>query len=217
MPMPILLGPLTASLPVWFLLAACVFGTDPVSDGLSEPRDSLRRLAELVGYFLGWLVMMIDADRFWQNEPLAIALVPSRRNQVPEALSRFGESYCKLSMSGFSICSNLAAGYADCVRLVEWPDKAGWQKLDGSQRDRVQPGLIRQDPVLVRPFSGERPWPPCFFGCRKEAGPCRSQSRLAGRMAVKRYEMGSKWRLWEEHATLLAMAQLLQCQVDASN
>ena len=79
-----------------------MFGTDPVSDGLSEPRDSLRRLAELVGYFLGWLVMMIDADRFWQNEPLAIALVPSRRNQVPEALSRFGESYCKLSMSGLS-------------------------------------------------------------------------------------------------------------------
>ena len=94
---------------------------------------------------------------------------------------------------GDPIRSNLAAGYADCVRLVEWPDKAGWQKLDGSQRDRVQPGLIRQDPVLVRPSSGERLWPFCFLGCRKAAGPCRSRSQLAGRMAVKRYEMGSKW------------------------
>ena len=27
---------------------------------------------------------------------------------------------------GDPIRSNLAAGYADCVRLVEWPDKAGW-------------------------------------------------------------------------------------------
>ena len=93
---------------------------------------------------------------------------------------------------GDPIRSNLAAGYADCVRLVEWPDKAGWQKLDGSQRGRVHPGLIRQDPVLVRPSSGERPWPPCFLGCRKAAGPCHSQSRLASRMVVKRYGMGSK-------------------------
>ena len=95
---------------------------------------------------------------------------------------------------GDPIRSNLAAGYADCVRLVEWPDKTGWQKLDGSQRDRVQPGLIRQDPVLVRPSSGERPRPPCVLGCRKAAGPCRSQSRLVGWMVVKRYGMGSKWR-----------------------
>jgi hypothetical protein len=47
------------------------------------------------------------------------------------------------------------------------------------------------------------PWVP-------ESGwPRRSRSRLAGRMVVNRYGMGSKWRLLEEHATLLVMAQIL--------
>jgi len=85
-------------------------------------------------------------------------------------------------------------GSAGRAGRAEMTDRKGWSKLDGSQRCQVHPGLIRQDPVLFRPSSGERPWPPCFLGCRKAAGPCRSQSRLAGRMVVKRYGMGSKWR-----------------------
>ena len=32
---------------------------------------------------------------------------------------------------------NLAARYADCARLVDQPDKEGWQKLDGSPRGQV--------------------------------------------------------------------------------
>ena len=85
-------------------------------------------------------------------------------------------------------------GSAGRAGRAEMTDRKGWPKLDGSQRCQVHPGLNRQDPVLFRPSSGERPWPPCFLGCRKAAGPCRSQSRLAGRMVVKRYGMGSKWR-----------------------
>ena len=80
----------------------------------------------------------IDGDRFWQNEPLAIALVPSRGNQVPETLSRFRESYCKLSMSGLSAeylairykkrparrpCQKAARGVSALTRRAarEWP------------------------------------------------------------------------------------------------
>jgi hypothetical protein len=90
-----------------------------------------------------------------------------RSPRVPHA-ERRRAGVCSLTRA------NLAAGYADCARLVEWPDKTGWQKLDGSQRGQVQPALIRQDPVLVRSSSGERPWPPGFLGCRKAAGPIRS-------------------------------------------
>ena len=176
--------------------------------------------------------------RFWRNELNAVAFVPSRRDQVTETLSRFGRSCNKLSMTGscgWSLtircekqaraspggkaargrCSltraNLAAGYADCVRLVEWPDKTGWQKLDGSQPGRVQPGLIRQDPgfgqTVVRraTVAALFPWVP-------ESGwplPLCKQDWLAG-WSVKRYGMGSKWRLFgREHATWLVMAQLL--------
>jgi len=42
----------------------------------------------------------IDGDRFLQNETIAIALVPSRRDQVPETLARLGRSCRKISMSG---------------------------------------------------------------------------------------------------------------------
>jgi hypothetical protein len=144
-------------------------------------------------------------------------VVHSVCRDLVDALSQFGVirsphvAHAERRRAG--VCSlaraNPAARYADCVRLVEWPDKTGWQKLDGSQRGQVQPGLIRQDPVLVIPSSGERPWPPCFLGCRKAPGPCHSQSRLARRMVVKRSGMGSKWRLLEKHATLLVMAQIL--------
>src|SRR5271157_5817952 len=84
-------------------------------------------------------------------------------------------------------------GSAGRAGRAEMTDRKGWPKLDGSQRGQVHPGLIRQYPVLVRPSSGERPWPPCSLECRKAAGPRRFRSQLAGRMAVKRYEMGSKW------------------------
>jgi len=36
----------------------------------------------------------------WQNKPNAIALVQSRKGQVPETLARLGQPCCKLSMSG---------------------------------------------------------------------------------------------------------------------
>src|SRR5271157_467974 len=45
-----------------------------------------------------------------QNEPLAIALLPSRRDQVPEPLARLGKSCRKLSMSGS--CGGSLATYA---------------------------------------------------------------------------------------------------------
>ena len=54
---------------------------------------------------------------FWQNEPSATALVPSRREQIPEAIAKLGQSCRKLSKVGtvrevfdqdgssFSLCS----------------------------------------------------------------------------------------------------------------
>src|SRR5208337_872807 len=42
-----------------------------------------------------------------------------------------------------------------------------------------------------------------FPGCRRAAGPCRSQSRLDDKMGVKWPQKGAKWRLLREHATLL--------------
>ncbi len=47
-----------AGLPLWVLLAACVFGADPPSVGLSRPRSLRSRLAEVFGYFLGWATML---------------------------------------------------------------------------------------------------------------------------------------------------------------
>src|SRR5271157_2656035 len=85
----------------------------------------------------------------------------------------------------------------------------GWQKLDGSQRGQVHPGLIWQDAVGARPSSRERTWPLSFLGCRIAVGPCRSQSRLDGKLGVKCPKKGAKWRLLRGNATLLFMAQLL--------
>src|SRR5271157_692150 len=51
---------------------------------------------------------------------------------------------------------------------------------------------------------------------RIAAGPCCSQSRLAGKMGVKCPQKGAKWRLLRELATLLVMAQLLYCHSVAS-
>ena len=110
---------------------------------------------------------------------------------------------------------NLAARHADCARLVDQSGKKGWQKLDGPQRGQVHPGLIWQDAVGARPSSRERTWPLSFLGCRIAAGPCRSQSRLDGKMGVKWPKKGAKWRLLREHATLLFMTQLLYCRVVA--
>ena len=47
----------------------------------------------------------VDGARFWRNELNAIALVPSRTDQVPETLSRSGQSCRTLCMSGFCGCS----------------------------------------------------------------------------------------------------------------
>src|SRR5271157_6031324 len=69
--------------------------------------------------------------------------------------------------------------------------------------------------VRARPASRERAWPLSFLGCRIAAGPCRSQSRLNGKMGVKWPKKGAKWRLLREHATLLSMTQLLYCHVVA--
>ena len=106
---------------------------------------------------------------------------------------------------------NRPDGSAGRAGRAEMTDRKGWPKLDGSQRGQVRPGLIRQAPVLVRPSSGERPWPPCFLGSRKAAGPCRSQSRWDGKMGVKWPKKGAKWRLLREPATLLFVTQLLYC------
>jgi len=46
-----------------------------------------------------------------QNEPTTIALVPSRRDQVPETLARLGKSCRKLSMSG-------SCGWSLTIRCV---------------------------------------------------------------------------------------------------
>src|SRR5271157_5282367 len=67
-----------------------------------------------------------------------------------------------------------------------------WQKLDGPQRGQVHPRLIWQDAVGARPSSPERTWPRSFLGCRIAAGPCRSQSRMDGKMGVKSPEKGGK-------------------------
>src|SRR5271166_4958197 len=111
----------------------------------------------------------LDGDRFWQIEPIAIALVPARRDQVPETLARFGQSCRKISMSGSCgwslpircekrparrskpkggarrVCAltrgNQIAGSAGRASLAEKPDKKGWRKLDGSQRWRIHPGM----------------------------------------------------------------------------
>ncbi len=42
----------------------------------------------------------VDGARFWRNELDAISLVPSRRDQVPETLSTFGQSCRTLSYVG---------------------------------------------------------------------------------------------------------------------
>ena len=110
---------------------------------------------------------------------------------------------------------NLAAPHADCARLVDQSGKKGWPKRDGPQRVQVPPGLIWQDAVGARPSSRERTWPLAFLGCRIAAGPCRSQSRLDGKMGVKWPKKGAKWRLLREHATLLFMTQLLYCNAVA--
>src|SRR5208337_486844 len=83
------------------------------------------------------------------------------------------------------------------------------QKLDGPQRGQVHPRSIWQDVVGARPSSRERTWPLFFLGCRIAAGPCRSQSRVDGKMGVKCPQKGAKLRLLREHATLLVMSQLL--------
>ena len=36
---------------------------------------------------------------------------------------------------------NLAAGYADCARLVDQSGKKGWEKLDGSAAQPASPGV----------------------------------------------------------------------------
>jgi hypothetical protein len=87
---------------------------------------------------------------------------------------------------------NLAARHADCARLIDESGKKGWQKLDGPQRGQVHPGLIWQDAVRARPSSRERTWPLSFLGCRIADGPCRSQSRLDGKMGVKWLKKGAK-------------------------
>jgi len=110
---------------------------------------------------------------------------------------------------------NLATRHAVCARLVDESGKKGWQKLDGPQRGQVHPGLIWQDAVRARPSSRERTWPLSFPGCRIAASPCRSQSRLDGKMGVEWPKKGAKWRLLREHATLLFMTQLLYCQAVA--
>jgi hypothetical protein len=110
---------------------------------------------------------------------------------------------------------NLSARHADCARLVDEPGKKGWQELDGSQRGQVHPGSIWQDAVRARPSSRERTWPLSFLGCRIAAGPCRSQSRVDGKMGVECPKKGAKWRLLREPATLLIMTQLLCCHAVA--
>jgi len=82
-------------------------------------------------------------------------------------------------------------------------------------RYEVHPGLIWQDAVRFRPSSRERTWPVSFLGWRIASGLCRSQSRLDGKMGVKRPKREAKWRLLQEHATLPIMAQLLYCHVVA--
>jgi len=110
---------------------------------------------------------------------------------------------------------NLASRHAHCARLADQSGKKGWQKLDGPLRGQVHPGLIWQDAVRARLSPRERTWPLSFLGCRIAAGPCRSQSRWAGKMGVKWPKKGAKWRLLREHATLLFMAQLLYCHAVA--
>src|SRR5208282_2474148 len=94
------------------------------------------------------------------------------------------------------VCSltrgNLAARHADCARLDDSSGKKGWQKLDGSQRGQVHPGLIWQDTIRAGPSSRERTWPLLFLGCRIAAGPWRCQSRMDGKMGVKSPEKGGK-------------------------
>jgi len=141
----------------------------------------------------------IDGDRFRQNEPIAIALVPSRRDQVPEPLARFGQSCRKLYMTGSCgwslpircekqaraspkpkggarrVCSsargNQPAGSAGRAGRAEMTDRKGWPKLDGSQRGRDQPGLIRQDPVFVRRLHGSDRGHPVSLGAGKRLAP----------------------------------------------
>src|SRR5208337_2762528 len=132
-------------------------------------------------------------------------------NSVSEASPRVAHAERRCA----GVCSltrgNLAVRHADCARLVDESGKKGWQKLDVPQRGQVHPGLIWQDAVRARPSSPERTWPLSFLGCRMAPGPCRSQSRLDGKMGVKCLKKGAKRRLLREHATLLVMAQLLYC------
>ena len=83
--------------------------------------------------------------------------------------------------------------YTDCARLVDESGKKGWPKLDGPQRGQVHPGLIWPDAVGARPSPGARTRPLAFLGCRRAAGPCRSQSRWDGKMGVKWPKKGAKW------------------------
>ena len=62
-------------------------------------------------------------------------------------------------------------GSAGRAGRAEMTDRKGWPKLDGSQRGRVQPGLIRQDPVLVRPSSESDRGHPVSLGAGKRLAP----------------------------------------------
>ena len=120
----------------------------------------------------------IDGDRFRQNKPMAIALVPSRAAQVPEALATVGQFCRKLSMSGpcegslaircdtqahalpkpkdgtrrvwSSRRGNQPASSADRASLAEKPDKTGWGKIDGSQRCQVHSRMTEQHVARAR-------------------------------------------------------------------
>ncbi len=73
------------------------------------------------------------------------------------------------------VCSltrgNLAARHAYCARLVDESGKKGWQKLDGSQRGQVHPGLLWPDAVGARPSSRERTWPLSFLRVQESVWP----------------------------------------------
>src|SRR5271157_1187315 len=106
-------------------------------------------------------------------------------NSVSQASPRVAHAERRCAGVGSLTRGNLAARHADCARLVDQSGKEGWQKLDGPRPGQVRPGLIWQDAVGARPSSRERTWPLSLLGCRRAAGPCRSQSRLVGKMGVK--------------------------------
>src|SRR5271157_2945843 len=133
-------------------------------------------------------------------------------NSVVEASPRVAHAERRCAGVCLLAPGNLAARHADCARLVDESGKEGWQKLDGPQRGQVHPRLIWQDAIRARPSSRERTWPLLFLGCRIAAGPCRSQSRLDGKMGVKSSKkgqncdfFGKRLRYWLWRNSLIVM------------